>query len=122
MAKRTILRFDFNGDVWPIIETWAKERDFREKTRTDNSRRYQQGYGMMVASKFLEAKQEGRQVELQGWVGINILNRISTLFIMPGEIDLGSGFRAVIPRGTARRDVDVLLQRLGQPPIDVKKK
>jgi hypothetical protein len=117
MAKRTILRFQFNGDVWPIVESWAKERDFPENLRVNNVRRYRQGIGWLVLPKIVEVKQEGAQVEIQAWVHNPLINRIVTLFLMPGERDIGKGALRMIPRSTARRDVNVLLQRLGQPPI-----
>jgi hypothetical protein len=117
MAKRTVLNFEANNDVWPIVENWAREREYREKMKGNNWRRYQQGYGMLVAPKLVEVHQEDRKVELQAWVSINIINRIITLFLMPAELDLGSGFMGSIPRNTARRDINILLQRLDQPPI-----
>jgi hypothetical protein len=119
MAKRTILRFETKDDIWPIVESWAKERDYREKSRGDTWCQYRQGYGLLVAPKAVEVRQEGTTVEIQGWVINNIVNRIMFLFLMPAEVDLGKGFMATIPRGTARRDVNILLERLGQPPIKV---
>ena len=117
MAKRTILVFDVNGDIWPVMERWAQEREYREIARGDTWRRYQQGYGMLVAPKKMEARQEGARVEIQGWVHVPLLNRIFTLFLMPAEVDLGKGFWAIIPRSTARRVLNILVQMLGQPPI-----
>ena len=118
MAKRTILRFQINGDVWPVVESWAKERDFPEDLRVSNNvRRYRQGIGWLVLPKIVEVKQERTQVEIQAWVHNPLINRIVTLFLMPAERDIGSGPLWMIPRSTARRDVNILLQRLGQPPI-----
>jgi hypothetical protein len=118
MAKRTILRFEINTDIWPIVESWAREREYGEKTKGNTWRRYQQGHGTLVAPKLVEVRQEGTKVELQAWISINILSRIMFLFIMPAELDLGPGFRGAVPRSTARRDVNILLQKLGQPPIN----
>lgn len=117
MAKRTIVRFETEANIWPVVESWAKERDFREKKRENNYRLYQQGYGMLVAAKLVQVRQDGKQVELQGWIHANMLARIGSLFILPSELDLAPGFRGGLPRSTARRDVNILLQRLGQPPI-----
>jgi len=120
MAKRSILRFDTNDDVWPIVESWARERGYREKTRGENWRRYQQGYGMLVLPKMVEVRQDGATVEIQGWIRNFLLNRIMVLFLMPAEMDLGKGFLWTIPRSTARRDVNILLEKLGQPHIDTR--
>jgi hypothetical protein len=118
MAKRTVLSFEVNNDIWPVVERWAQERKYREKARGDTWRRYQQGYGMLVAPKLIEVRQERTKVETQGWVHMPLINRIFTLFIMPAEMDLGSGFMGVVPRRMARRDLNVLLEMLGQPSIE----
>lgn len=120
MEKRTILRFETSRDVWPVVENWAKDRDYREKKRGDSWRRYQQGYGMLVLPKMVEVRQEGPNVEIQGWVRNILISRIMCLFILPSEVDLGKGVGAVIPRSTARRDVNILLERLGQPAIKIR--
>lgn len=119
MAKRTIIRFESNNAIWPIVEGWAKERDYREKTRGDNWRQYRQGYGFLVAPKVVEIHQEGTKVEIQGWINPHWTNRILVLFLMPGEIDLGRGFMASIPRNTARRDVNILLDKFGQSSLKI---
>ena len=120
MAKRTVVQFETNMNIWPLVEAWAQERDFRPRKRDATSCVYQQGNGLMVAQKMVQARQDGTRVELMGWVPVNILNRICTLFIMPAELDLGTGLMGAIPRSTARRDFNVLLQRLGQPPVYAK--
>lgn len=120
MAKRTIIRFETESDVWSVVENWAREREYREKTRGENWRQYQQGYGLLVLPKMVEVHQEGTTVEIQGWVKNYLLNRIMVLFLMPAEMDLGKGFLAVIPRSTARRDVNILLGKFGQPPINIR--
>src|SRR4030042_4365071 len=114
MAKRTILRFETGTDIWPVVEAWAKERDYRETSRGDTWRQYRQGYGFMVAPKVVEVHQQGNKVEIQGWENPHWTARILVLFLMPREIDLGKGFTASLPRNTARRDVNILLDKLGQ--------
>ncbi len=122
MGKRTVLNFQAGGDVWPVVEMWAKERDFREKTRGPDWRRYQQGNNLLVLPKMAEVRQQGNQVQVQAWVRNPVINRIMTLFLMPSERDLGKGTLWIIPRSTARRDLNILLQRLGQPAFDINKK
>lgn len=117
MAKRSIARFNTAGDVWPVIETWARERDYQQRAGGAGWRRYQQGHGLLVAPKLIEVSQQDKTVEVQGWVKIDIFMRLFTLFLMPSELDLGKGMRAVLPRSTARRDMNILLARFGQSPI-----
>jgi hypothetical protein len=117
MAKRTILNFEVNHDVWPVVEIWAKDTNHREITRGGNSRQYQNGYGFWVAPKRVEVRQEGTKVELQAWVYFPLLNRMMALFLMPSEIEVKPGFLAGLPRMQARDNVNILLRRLGQKPI-----
>ena len=117
MAKRTVVHFETDSDIWSVVESWAKERNYREKKRETNYRLYQQGYGMLVAAKLVQVRQDGKQVEVQAWIHANIVARISALFLLPAELDLAPGFRGGLPRSTARRDLNILLQRFGQPPV-----
>jgi len=117
MAKRTILRFQTEIDVWTILESWAEETGYREIDKEQTWRRYQKGYGMLVAPKRVEVSQEDKSVQLQAWISPNLIARISMLFLMPAEMDLGSGFVGKLPRSQARKEVNILLQRLGQPLI-----
>lgn len=98
-----MLDFETGVDIWLIVESWAKETGYREKGKGDNWRRYQKGFGMPLIPKVVEIRQEGKKVQLQAWVG--------SLFWM----DVGPGLWASLPRSQARKDVNVLLQRLGQP-------
>jgi hypothetical protein len=84
-------------------------------------RRYQQGHNLLVLPKMTEVKQQGNQVQVQVWVRNPLINRILVLFLMPAEKDVGKGTLWMVPRSTARRDLNILLQRLGQPPFDINK-
>jgi len=118
MANRTILSFETDTDVWPIVESWAEETAYREIAKGDAWRRYQKGYGMLVAPKKVEVRQEGKNVQLQAWVNPNLIARMGALFLIPSEMDIGSGWKGKLPRSQARKDVNILLQRLGQPLIE----
>ncbi len=49
---------------------------------------------------------------------MNILVRLSSLFMLPKQMGLESGgFRGALPRKIGREAVNKLLERLGQPPI-----
>ena len=113
MAKRTIARFNTAGNIWPVVDAWAKERDYRVKASGDTWRRYQQGVGLMVAPKLIEVRQEDNTVEVQGWMKWDIWPGTVTI----AEKDFGHGFLGTIPRSTGRRDMNILLAQFGQPPI-----
>ena len=118
MAERTVLNFETDNDIWPTVESWSKETGYKEIAKGDTWRRYQKGHGMIAAPKKVEVRQEDKEAQLQAWVNFNLIARIGTLFLIPSEIDVGSGFRGKFPRSQARNDVNILLQRLGQPLIE----
>ena len=118
MANRTILSFETDTDVWPIVDNWAQQTGYREIAKGETWRRYQKGHGVLVAPKKVEVRQEDKNVQLQAWVNPNLLARMGALFLIPSEMDIGSGFKGKLPRSQARKDVNILLQRLGQPLIE----
>ena len=107
IAGRTELDFETGTDIWLTVESWAKETGYREKAKGDTWRRYQKGLGMPFIPKMVEIRQEGKKVQLQAWVGSVV------------GMGVGSGLWAMLPRKQARNDVNILLQRLGQPPLKI---
>jgi hypothetical protein len=117
MSKRTVLSFAVDRDIWPVVEIWAKDTNHREVAKGPNCRQYQNGYGLMVAPKKVEVRQEGNKVELQAWIHMPILNRAMLLFLVPKELEVKPAFVAGLPRMQARDNVNALLRRLGQKPM-----
>lgn len=117
MSKRTVLNFEVDRDIWPVVEVWAKDTEHREIARGATWRRYQNGYGVWVAPKRVEIHQEGNKVELQAYLYNPMINRAFYLFLMPEELEVKRGFFAWLPRAQARDNVNALLRRLGQKPI-----
>lgn len=116
-GKRTTRSFQFNGDIWPIVEAWVAENGYRMKSNNTDERIYQKG-GFWVSPRILKIQSANGQTHLEAWVRNNIFTRLMSLFILPAEISIESGgFRAMIPRNMAREEVNRLLPRLGQPPI-----
>lgn len=118
MAKRTALDFSFAGDLWGIVEPWARENGYQQKQGDTSGRLYQKGTGFLVAPMMLQVRQDGGQVHLEAWIRCNLFVRIMALFMLPAEMGIESGgFRAVLPRNIARTAVNKLLPQLGQPAI-----
>lgn len=118
MSARTVRDFSSAVDVWPIVEGWMGAADFRLVSQTGATRRYQRGYGFLTAPMVLEITQTGSQVHLESWISVGFIARLSALFLVPAEMGIESGgFRLVVPRNIARKAVNDLLPRLGQPPI-----
>jgi hypothetical protein len=118
MSKRTVLRFSHTGDIWPIVEGWARQNGYRQKEAAGPERVYQKGVGFLVAPMMLKVRYEKQEANIEAWVRANILVRLMSLFTLPKEMGIESGgFRAVMPRNIARKAVSELLAELGQPAV-----
>ena len=118
MNKRTTLRFDSTGDIWPVVEKWANENGYRQKESVGHEKLYQKGVGFFVAPMMLKVRHENQETNVEAWIRANILVRFMSLFILPSEMGIESGgFRGVLPRNIARKAVNMLLAQLGQSPI-----
>jgi hypothetical protein len=118
MTKRTVLDFPFAGDLWTIVDPWAKENGYNQQSGDAAKRLYQKGTGLLVAPMMLEVGQKDGQVHLEAWIRCNLFVRIMSFFMLPAEMGIESGgFRAVLPRNIARGAVNKLLPQLGQPVI-----
>jgi hypothetical protein len=118
MSRRTTLRFSRTGDVWAVVERWAKENGYQQKQSAGNERLYQKGVGFLVAPMMLKVNQENHVTSMQAWIRANIFVRLGSLFILPAEMGIESGgLRGALPRSIARKAVNALLAQLGQPPI-----
>jgi len=118
MNSRTILRFKSAGDIWPIVNRWASQNGYKLKQSVGRECLFQKGIGFWVAPMMLKVKQENQETIIEAWVRANLFVRISSLFILPAEMEIASGgLKAVIPRNMARKAVNTLLAQLNQPPI-----
>lgn|SRR5574341_1824651 len=118
MNTRTVRDFPASADVWPIVETWAKESNYSLKTQTGSTRLYQRGQGFLTAPMMLEISQGGGQVHLEAWISVSPFMRLFALFLIPAEMGIESGgLQLVIPRNMARGAVNKLLNQLQQPSI-----
>lgn len=118
-AKRTHVTFQIQGDAWPTIAAWAQRHGFLPREpQTGSVKLFQKGSGLWTAPMRALFAVEGPVVQLQAWVHVPLITRIMALFLLPGEMHIRSGgFRAVLPRSTARKAVNELLAQVGGPPI-----
>ena len=118
-TMRTVRDFAFTGDLWYIVDSWAKQNGYNRKEGDDTRRLYQKGTGFLVAPMMLEVRKQGDQAHLEAWARFNLFVRITSFFMLPDEMGIESGgFRAVVPRNIARGAVNKLLPQLGQPLIN----
>ena len=118
MNKRTIVDFDFADDAWTTLDRWAEENSYRKKEADESRRLYQKGVGFLVAPMMLEIAKDGKRVHLEAWVRANLFVRMLAFFLIPAEMGIESGgFRMAVPRKMARKAINKLLEKLGQPAI-----
>jgi hypothetical protein len=118
MSDKTTVLFNHTGDIWPVVEGWARETGFNLKETSPKERLYQKGIGFLVAPMLLRASCNGEQCTLEAWVRVNVLVRLMALFLVPSEMGIEpGGFKLVAPRSIARGAINKLLVQLGQPEI-----
>jgi len=116
MKPRTFVQFQCNGNIWPVVDAWAHANGYRPIAAVGPERTYQKGIGFWVAPMMLRIQQVETVVSLEAWVAAGFFARMCSLFILPAEMEVGSGgFRGCIPRGMARGAVNQLLYQLGCP-------
>ncbi len=120
MNERTVREFTASTDVWPIVDAWADESHYDLKDFGESSRLYRKrGFTRWM----LEISQEGSKIRLEAWVQRQwwqVLAMFAGASSVPSEmgIESGGGREQVLIRDRARPEVNDLLGRLGQPPIE----
>lgn len=118
MNPRTIRDFEYAGETRPTVNAWAGENSFRLVESEGAKRVFQKGHGFWTAPVRVEIEQQGPKVHIEIWIHVNVLVRISSLFMLPKQMGVESGgFRGVLPRKIGRESANKLLQKLGQPLI-----
>ena len=118
MKARTVLTFVHKNDITDIVERWAEAHDYRFKEMEGQLRMYQRGTGLWTSPMRMAYKQDDDKVNIEAYVYTPLLSRIMGLFLIPKEAHIESGgFMASVPRKIARKDINALLEELGQPPL-----
>ncbi|OFW56785.1 MAG: hypothetical protein A2W01_12570 [Candidatus Solincola sediminis] len=119
VAGRTVRDFMTAAPVWEILENWAQQTGYMPVSHGETSRLYQRGTGFLLAPQKLQVTWMGNSYRLEAWVKGPLFNRIVLLGLMPAEMIIDSGgFLGSPVRKLARGHVNMLLQALGQPPIN----
>lgn len=118
MNSRTVRDFTVPTELWPLVDKWAENEDFKLIESSDDRRFYQKGDGIILSSTRLIITRSGDQVKLETWLESNLFTRLFTLFLAPRELALESGGIALaVPRSISRDAINRLLIKLGQPLI-----
>jgi hypothetical protein len=119
VAGRTVVEFQAGVDVWSTVDEWAQEFEYVLTAQDGASRLYQKGQNFLVIPQMVQVTWTGAGHRLEAWVRNPTINRILTLGLAPSEMVINSGkFVGVVARNKARKDVNILLERLGVPPIE----
>lgn len=118
-SRRSVVTFAISGDPWPTIAAWAQRNKYLPRApQTGDVKMFQKGSGLWTSPMRAQFTKNGDQIELQAWVHNPMIARIMSFFILPAEMNVGSGgFRAVIPRNIARKAINELLAEVGAPLI-----
>jgi hypothetical protein len=132
MSKRTVRDWESQADVMPAVEKWASDWSYRGVGEdSDGTReflrpwRYQTEWtaALHMGKRWsmgwhVSIRQTGTQVHLEAWITYGLAYRIMTLGLMPREMGVqGGGFRDRGGRSLARSPLNLLVAKLGQPPI-----
>jgi hypothetical protein len=116
--SRKIIDFQWQGVFLTRVDHWAREHNYKLKSDGEIERLYQKGTGFLVAPMMLQIRYNGQDVHLEAWARANLFVRAMALFIIPSEMNIGSGgVRMALPRKMARKAVNELLVELGQESI-----
>jgi len=115
---RTVRKFNYNSDLWPLVDAWAAETGFRLQLSNDSRRLYRKGRWPLMAPAFLEVRHEKGRVTLETWVKADFFLVLSILTGKGPETGVESGgLTASVPRKRTREAVNKLLKKLNQKPI-----
>jgi len=115
---KTILDFNYKGNILPIVEKWAYETNFTIKITENGMIECQRGISSMMCPIFVQINQSEENVHLQIWLKIDILTELTSFFTAPPESGIESDIDGLNQeRDLARHFINKLLTRLGQPAI-----
>ena len=116
--SRTILDFNYKGDIQPILEKWAVENSFHTRDGGEGITECQRGGGILMCPILVQIKKSGDSVHLESWLDVDLLTQFTSLFMAPTQSAIdSSSTRLWREREIARLHINRLLKELGQPPI-----
>ena len=118
MKARTEIDFETIQDFEKIFEDWAQQHGYKFQEMEDDMQLYQRGTGFWTAPMRVAYRQAGEHVHIEAYIFAPLISRLMAIFLLPKETQIESGgFVASVPRSMARKDINVLLESVGQPPL-----
>jgi hypothetical protein len=110
--------FSIRQESWSVIEHWAAEHGFHLTALKGRRRLYRKGFQQTLFLTFLDVKHDENSVTLTGWIEVGLVARLLSGFTLPTVLQLEpGGFNGVVQRRQACREMNLLLDRMKQPPI-----
>src|SRR5262249_11187276 len=105
------------ADPWPTIQGWAAHHKWKVLgTTPDGVFVCTRGWGN-PAPQTVAFFVEGPILTIQAWIRFSAGERLRSFFMLPPEINVGSGVKGALARRSVRNMVNELLGHLGAPPI-----
>lgn len=117
MKPRTVCNFRYDGDIWPLVGSWAKDTHLVQEESTTFRRVYRRETLYACPIRF-DIVQERSQVTVQAWVKRAKWTSPTWSPLVPQQMELASrGMIAAVPRLLGRRVLNQLLAAVHQPPV-----
>ena len=118
MKSRTSREFTYNGDFWTLVDEWAAETGFKVREQEGDWRLFQRGIPLTMAPSMVEIRKRKAKVTVEAWVKADPYLILAFLTGRSSEMGIESGgLTALFPRKRTRDAVNILLRRLGEPPV-----
>ena len=119
VAGRTVVEFQTDRDVWGTLDRWAAENKYVLGSQDSTRRLYQKGKNIMVPPMNVAVGWAGQAYHLEAWVHFTSVNRVFSFGMLPEEAHVYSegGKVGFVPRNKLRKELNLLLEQLGVPPI-----
>ncbi len=107
------VQFEYEGNLWPIVDEWAREDGYRLKKDEKDRRVYTRGRDILIAPRFLIIEKQGILVSVEAYIKPHPISGYEF-----ETIGLNSaGGLPVMSRDKDRAKINRLLVRLNAPLI-----
>ena len=114
--SRTVILVKVSDSVWPAVESWAEQNEFKEIDSIGGGRSFRR-VTLLGGNKNLRVDQSEDEVTIESWLHTGLFLRIWSSFIWPKEMAINGGIWAQIPKKKFREKLNPLLEQLGAPTL-----
>ena len=116
--SRTVISVKVSDSVWPAVESWAEQNEFKEIDSIGGGRSFRRG-SLSGADENLRIDQSEDEVVIESWLHTGLFFRVLFLFILPEETGIESSWLSAYhaPKSRFRAKLNPLLEQLGAPTL-----